>query len=131
MFKENFIKLCNQKKESPSFVCKKVGITPATFSGWNENSIPRRATLQRIADYFGVSIDYLLRETEGQEPLLFLDAPDVRPDDALDAYEQKLIQMFRQTSIDGKIRILNTVEQITLEIEKKAGGEDPNYHRLA
>lgn len=64
MFKENFIRLCNQRKESPTSVCRKVGITPATYSCWTDKSVPRRATLQRIADYFGVSVDYLLGKTD-------------------------------------------------------------------
>lgn len=61
MFKQNFINFCNKKGESPSFVCRRVGIAPATFSCWNENSIPRQATLQRIADYFDVTVEDLLR----------------------------------------------------------------------
>ena len=69
MFKEKFIKLCNQKKESPSSVCYKVGITPATYSKWTDESIPRKATLMRIADYFGVTVDYLLeKDTQKEKP---------------------------------------------------------------
>lgn len=68
MFKEIFIDLCNKKKESPSAVCKKVGITPATFSCWTEDSIPRQATLRRIAEYFGVSVDYLLGAEQEKKP---------------------------------------------------------------
>lgn len=66
MFKKIFISLCNEQRESPSAVCKKVGITPATFSGWNDNTIPRQATLMRIADYFGVTVEYLLGSEEEQ-----------------------------------------------------------------
>ena len=61
MFKQNFINFCNKKGESPSFVCRQVGLAPATFSCWDENSIPRQATLQRIADYFGITPEDLLR----------------------------------------------------------------------
>ncbi len=64
MFKEKFIRLCNEKKESPSSVCYKVGITPATYSKWTDESIPRKATLMRIADYFGITVDELLSEDE-------------------------------------------------------------------
>lgn len=67
MFKNIFIELCNKKGESPSSVCKKVNIAPATFSCWTAESVPRRATLMRIADYFGVSVDYLLGKTEQKE----------------------------------------------------------------
>lgn len=60
MFKENFIKLCNKKGVAPSKACRDVGLAPATFSYWNEDSVPRQATLLKIADYFGVTVDYLL-----------------------------------------------------------------------
>lgn len=59
MFKENFIRLCNSRNESPSSVCRKVGIAPATFSCWTDESVPRKATLMRIAEYFGVSVETL------------------------------------------------------------------------
>lgn len=62
MFKENFIRLCNERGEFPSVVCKQVGITPAAFSKWTDESVPRRATLMRIADYFGVTVDDLIGE---------------------------------------------------------------------
>ena len=64
MFKQKFIKLCSQKGESPSFVCSKIGISPAAFSQWTDETIPRKVTQQRIADYFGVSVDYLLGNTD-------------------------------------------------------------------
>ncbi len=64
MFKEIFIKLCNQKGVSPSAVCREVGITPATFSCWTDESVPRKATLMRISEYFNVSVDYLLGKDE-------------------------------------------------------------------
>ena len=72
MFKEKFIQLCNKKGESPSSVCRKVGVTPATFSCWTDISVPRKATLMRIADYFNVPVDYLLGKEDG-EPLTLTD----------------------------------------------------------
>lgn len=62
MFKEIFIKLCSEKGVSPSAVCREVGITPATYSGWDENSVPRKTTLLRISEYFGVPVAQLLGE---------------------------------------------------------------------
>ena len=63
MFKDIFIKLCNERGESPSFACRQIGIAPATFSGWTNSTVPRKATLLKMADYFGVSVDYLLGNT--------------------------------------------------------------------
>lgn len=70
MFKENFIRLCNERGEFPSVVCKKIGITPAAFSKWTDESVPRRATLMKIADYFGVSVSYLLGATDEPSEVL-------------------------------------------------------------
>ena len=79
MFKEIFIRLCNEKGITPSKACRDVNIAPATFSCWDENSVPRQATLLRIADYFGVTVDYLL----GKE------APkSVTPDPVQQAYDR-------------------------------------------
>lgn len=60
MFKNIFIKLCNQNNVAPTVVCKSIGLTGTAYSKWDDNSVPRKATLHRIADYFGVSVDYLL-----------------------------------------------------------------------
>ena len=60
MFKENFIRLCNEKGIAPTVVCTSVGLSDAAFSKWTDTSVPRRATLMRIADYFGVTVDDLI-----------------------------------------------------------------------
>ena len=69
MFKENFIRLCNQKGESPSSVCRNVGIAPATFSCWTSESVPRKATLIKISDYLGVSVEELLSDPKEKDPI--------------------------------------------------------------
>ncbi len=62
MFKSNFIKLCNKKGVPPTVACRNIGLSAATFTTWSETSVPRRATLQKFADYFGVTVDDLLNE---------------------------------------------------------------------
>ena len=64
MFKRNFIKLCSEKGVSPSYVCSQIGISAAAFSQWDDNTIPRKVTQQRIADYFGITVDELLGNDE-------------------------------------------------------------------
>ena len=73
MFKENFIRLCNERGEFPSAVCKKIGITPAAFSKWTDDSIPRQATLMRIADYFGVTTSDLLTAPSPKKDHVYFD----------------------------------------------------------
>ena len=59
MFQEKFIRLCDIKRVSPTVACTSIGLSSSAFSKWTENTVPRQATLVRIADYFGVSEDYL------------------------------------------------------------------------
>lgn len=68
MFKEKFIRLCNERKIAPTAVCKEVGLSNAAYTGWNEDSVPRQATLLKIADYFGVTVDYLLGKEDEKKP---------------------------------------------------------------
>lgn len=67
MFKENFIKLCNKAGKTPTAVCAEIGLSNAAYSKWDEKSVPHRATLLKIADYFGVPADTLL-EGDGNPP---------------------------------------------------------------
>lgn len=47
-------------------VSKETGITQSTLSDWKRGkSTPKTGNLQKIADFFGVSLDYL---TTGKEP---------------------------------------------------------------
>lgn len=64
MFKENFERLCNSIGKSPTAVCIELGLAHSVYSLWTEKTVPRRATLIRIADYFGVTPESLLAENE-------------------------------------------------------------------
>lgn len=80
MFKKNFIKICNDFNVAPTVVLQEIGLTRATYSKWDDNSVPRRTTLQKLADYFGVSVDYLLGNEDApirSAELTQLDGSDV------------------------------------------------------
>lgn len=55
---EIFEELCKQKGVTPYRVAKETGVTTATLSSWkNGKYTPKTDKLQKIADYFGVSVD--------------------------------------------------------------------------
>ena len=60
MFYDNFKKLCEANNEKPTPVAQKLGCTSSNVALWKKGSVPRPAVLQKIADYFGVSTQYLL-----------------------------------------------------------------------
>ena len=56
----NIVELCKGKGISISKLEKECGLGNATIQGW-KNGNPRVDKLMIVADYFGVSLDYLLR----------------------------------------------------------------------
>ena len=79
MFKEIFIRLCNEKGVAPTVVCKSVGLSDAAFSKWTDESVPRRATLMRIADYFGTTVAYLTGVVDDPDPIALIDPSKKSP----------------------------------------------------
>lgn len=60
---EKFENLLNARKISLYEISKQTGIAPATFYSWkNGEYTPKADKLLKIADFFGVSIDYFLRD---------------------------------------------------------------------
>nr|DAZ26326.1 MAG TPA: SOS-response transcriptional repressors (RecA-mediated autopeptidases) [Caudoviricetes sp.] len=65
MFYDKYRQLCGAVGKSPSAAAVEMGISKGTVSTWkNLGRTPQTAQLKKIADYFGVSIDYLLGNTE-------------------------------------------------------------------
>ena len=62
MFKQNFINICIERGVAPTAVLKQIGLSNATFTCWTEDSVPRQTTLTKIADYFGITPEDLLRD---------------------------------------------------------------------
>lgn len=62
MFWENLISLCNEKDVSPTTVVVSLNISRGSVTGWKKGSVPNDTTLKKIADYFGVTPEYLLQD---------------------------------------------------------------------
>lgn len=61
MFYDRFIKLCNDKKITPAQVARDLDINKSTISMWkSDGTTPKSKTLNKIAEYFGVSASDLL-----------------------------------------------------------------------
>ena len=59
-----YCRLRDDKKLKDSDVAKATGITKSTFSDWKTGrSKPKQDKLQKIADFFGVTFDYLMNGT--------------------------------------------------------------------
>jgi len=104
MFWENFVSLCEKVGEKPTPLTKKLGFAHGSVTRWKNGSVPNGKTLSVIAEYFGVSTDYLLGKTEersapsvsaSSEKLqklneLLKDVPDYQLDSLIDFLEKFL-----------------------------------------
>lgn len=78
---EIFVKLLEKYGVTAYKVSKATGIAGSTFSDWKSGrSTPKQDKLQKIADYFGVTVDYLMtgKEDEQKEKASELTARDER-----------------------------------------------------
>lgn len=60
MIFSNVLRLCKKNRISIARLEKEVGLGNATIRGWKD-STPRVENLKLVADYFGVTVDELLK----------------------------------------------------------------------
>ena len=93
MFWYTFVKLCNEHGEKPNPVAKKLKISSGSVTNWKNGALPQSTTAKKIADYFGVSVDYLL-ENEGASRKAEILIPNA--DKTLTNHEQLVITAYRE-----------------------------------
>lgn len=85
MFWKNFYNLCQKANKSPNAVAKELGISSGAVTSWKNGKTPHHGTLIKIAQFFGVSTDFLL----GVTPEPNASPPLVKPDTAGTPVEKK------------------------------------------
>ena len=69
-FYDRYINLCASVKKSPSKVAEEIGLSRPAVSSWKTGKAkPSDVTILKIAEYFNVSINYLLGESEEPEEI--------------------------------------------------------------
>lgn len=63
-FYEKYVQLCNQVDKSPSAVAIELKLGKPSVSRWKTGSKPRDSSILKVANYFGVSPEWLKGETD-------------------------------------------------------------------
>lgn len=80
MFFDRYSALCKGKGKSPTGVAIELNVSRATVNYWKNGNVPKQEILIKIANYFDVSVDYLLgkeaeslkqKEAANDDDLLF------------------------------------------------------------
>lgn len=68
MFYQRFEELCRKNGYTPSGVCLAIGRSKNLAAKWKStNAKPSAEVLKELAEFFDVSVDYLLGKTDGSE----------------------------------------------------------------
>lgn len=68
MFYDRFIELCRKSGVKPTPLVMQMGLSSSNVSQWKKGSTPRPEVLKRLADYFNVSVEYLLESDQKEKP---------------------------------------------------------------
>lgn len=120
---EIFEELCKQKGVTPYRVCKETGITTATISNWKAGRYsPKADKMQKIADFFGVSLDYLMSREEKRGEKYYIN--DETAAIAQDIFENKELRLLFDTARDTEPEDLIAVHNMLLALKRKERHND-------
>lgn len=119
---EIFAKLMKAKGCSAYQVSKETGIAQSTLSDWKSGkSVPKADKIQKIADYFGVSADYLMTGEEKEDgPKYYLNEETAAI--AQDIFENKELRLLFDAARDADPEDLETVHSMLLALKRKERG---------
>ena len=126
MFYDIFVELCARKGVSPSRAVLDMGFSKSIITGWKKGATPSDANLIRIADYFGVTVDYF-KERLGQKEKPAEDDGLVNRDAELTKYLDELrnrseMRMLFSVAKDAK---KEDIEALAKFFEQMNGKKDP------
>ena len=99
---EIYCKLRDEKGVKDADVARETGITKSTFTDWkNGRSVPGNEKTKKIADYFSVSLDYILT---GEKP----EIPGFEPE------HLELIELYAKLKTEQKSAVINLLRSFAL-----------------
>ena len=117
---ERIESLRKERKISQGNLEKELGFSNGSISKW-KTSMPKPERLQKIADYFGVSVDYLMtgKEKEGGERY-YLNEETTKM--AQTIFENKELRMLFDAAQDASPDDLQAVHSMLLALKRKERG---------
>ena len=111
MFFDKYTELCKRKGKTPTGVAIELNVSRATVNYWKNGNVPKQDTLIKIANYFGVSVDYLLGNETKEAP-------------AADSDEILMFALYGGDNKDITPGMLEDVRNFAQYIREKRKGEN-------
>lgn len=121
---EIFENLCNKNNVTPYRVCKETGLTTATISNWKAGRYtPKQDKLQKIADYFGVTLEYLMTGEEKEADRYYINEETAKV--AQEIFENRELRALFDVQRDMEADDLRALHNMALALKRKErGGND-------
>ena len=118
---ERIESLRKERKISQGNLEKELGFSNGSISKW-KTSMPKPERLQKIADYFGVTVDYLMtgNESDGKERYY---TNDETASIAQDIFENMELRLLFDAAKDAQPEDLQTVHQMLIALKRKERGD--------
>lgn len=104
MFYDNFVALCASVNKTPAYVGRELGIDKSTISCWKARKTkPSDVNAQKIADYFGVTVEELMGKGIKKDP--------IPKDGAVSSAKQKLLDALDGLSDSQIEKLIGIIEE--------------------
>lgn len=118
---EVFEKLLKEYGVTTYQVAKATGISTASFTGWKQGKWNfKQDKLQKIADYFNVSVDYLITGEEKEGDKYYLN--DETASMAQKLFENRDLRVLFDAAQDATPEDLKTTYDMLMALKKKERG---------
>ena len=111
MFFDKYSDLCKKKGKTPTGVAIELNVSRATVNYWKNGNVPKQDTLIKIANYFNVSVDYLLGNEKQKNP-------------ATDSDEMLMFALYGGDNADITTGMLEDVRNFAQYIREKNKGKN-------
>lgn len=119
---EIFSKLLQAHGITPYKVSKETGVSQSTLSDWKRGiSTPKQDKLQKIADYLGVSLDYLMTGEEKGNDRYYLNDETAKV--AQEIFKNKELRALFDVQRDMEPDDLVALHNMALALKRKERGD--------
>ena len=111
MFFDNFVRLCEQKGVKPSRALTEAGVPKSAYSYWRteagagNDAKPTNQNAVKLAQYFNVTVDYLLTGSQKENP-------PQQPQSEVDAAVERIRRKLESMPKEQREALMNLIEKM-------------------
>lgn len=111
MFFDNFVSLCEQKGVKPSRALTEAGVPKSAYSYWRteagagNDAKPTNQNAVKLAQYFNVTVDYLLTGNQKENP-------PQQPQSEVDAAVERIRKKLESMPKEQREALMNLIEKM-------------------